>query len=350
MKSAIPHKARSLVAAAAAATLICTGVAHGAEAAKRAPLNPAVKVRIGIISALFDTPSIIAHEKGYFREEGIDSDIKAFPGSAEASQALSIGALDAIASGPNPMVFNARQRNIDLTIVASAGQHSPGRAGISCVLRKDLLDSGRYKTPADLKGMKLASGLAAPSSWFVSEIARQHGVTEKQFDIVQVGLPNVVAGMGNKSIDGGCINEPHATLLLKRVNGVRIMSMDEFKPNFPNGYLIYGPLLTRKNPEAGKRYMIAYVRAIQDYRAAFFGPQKKGNAEIVSILKKYNMEVLPDTMMVDFPEDAAPSFTAVDDLIGWHIRLGNIRSKPDLKVLTDDSFRLYALDQLGVRK
>lgn len=326
----------------AAAALAVPGAARAQ--ARRQPLSPPVKVRVGIIAAMFDAVSIIGAEKGYFRDEGIDVEIKAFPGSGDAAQALAIGALEVLASGPNPMIFNSRQRNVDLTIVASAGQHSPGHGSISFVLRRDLVESGRYKSPADLKGMKIASGLAAPSSWFISELARQHGVTEKEFEIVQLGLPNVVAGMGNKSIDGGCINEPHATQVLKRINGVRVMSMDQFKPGFPNGYLLYGPQLTKKNPEAGRRYMVAYLRALRDYRAAFIDGTQ-GAAQIAALLKKHNMELTPETPMLDFPVDASASFVGVDELVAWHMRMGNIRQKPDMAALVDDSFRSYALAQ-----
>jgi NitT/TauT family transport system substrate-binding protein len=341
-------KERRLLLGAGAALALAPGMALAqiAPRAARKPLAPPVKVSVGIIAAMFDAVSLIAAEKGYFREEGLDVEVKAFPGSGEAAQALAIGAIDALASGPNPMIFNSRQRNIDLTIVASAGQHSPGHGSISLVMRRDLVESGRYKSPADLKGMKIASGLAAPSSWFVSELARRGGVSEKEFEIVQLGLPNVVAGLGNKSIDAGCINEPHATQVLNRVNGVRIMSMDQFKPNFPNGYLLFAATLTRKNPEAGRRYMVAYMRALRDYREAFILKQRDG-AELAAMLKKYNMALLPETPMVDLPADGQPSFVGVDELVEWHLKMGNMRSRPDLGALNNDSFRRYALQELG---
>jgi len=329
---------RVLAAGAAAAA----GVAWAQP--RRTPLNPPVKIRVGIIAAMFDSLSLIAMEQGYFREEGLDVEIKAFPGSGDAAQALAIGALEVLASGPNPMLFNAKQRGIDLTIVATAGQHSPGHGSISFLMRRDHVESGRYKTPADLNGMKLASGLAAPSSWFVSTLAQQAGITEKDFDIVQLGLPNVIAGLGNKSIDAACINEPHATLVLKRVNGVRIMSMDKFRPNFPNGWLLYGQGITKRNPEAGRRFMVAYMRALRDYRKAFIDAKVRA-PELTAMLRKYNMELTPDTPMLDFPASGEPSFVAVDELVQWHLRMGNIRAVPDLKSMVDDSYLKYALAQ-----
>lgn len=334
----IPLSRRRLLLASAA---LAAGARSHAQAPRRAPLQPSAKVRVGIIAAMFDAPSIIASEKGYFGEEGLDVEVRAFPGSSDAAQALAIGALEVLASGPNPMIFNAKQRGVDLTIVATAGQHSPGHGSISFLMRRDHVESGRYRSPADLKGMKLASGLAAPSSWFVSVLASQAGVSEKEFEIVQLGLPNVVAGLGNKSIDAACINEPHATQVLKRVNGVRLMSMDQFRPNFPSGWLLYGAGLTKRNPEAGRRFMVAYLRAVRDYRKAFI--EKAGGApELTAMLRKHNMELTPETPMLDFPVGGAPSFVGVEELVQWHLRMGNIRTQPDLKALVDDSYLSFA--------
>jgi ABC-type glutathione transport system ATPase component len=115
---------------------------------------------------------------------------------------------------------------------------------------------------------------------------------------------------------------------------------------FREAYLLYGAALTRKNPEAGRRYMVAYLRALRAYREAFIDGSS-GRQEILAILKKYNMEVTPETPMLDFPADATPSFVGLDELVAWHMRMSNIRTQPDLAALRDDSFRQYALSALA---
>ena len=59
------------------------------------------------------------------------------------------------------------------------------------------------------------------------------------------------------------------------------------------------------------------------------------------------MEVVPETPMLDFPADAAPSYVGLDELVDWHLRMGNIRAKPDMASLKDDSFRQQALKVLA---
>ena len=261
----------------AAATSV-TGLHAAAAAVTRpAPLNPPVKLRVGVISALFDSGSLIASSKGYFQEEGLDVDVVAFPTSAEASQAVGIGQIDVFSGAPNAGLFNARSQGIDIRVVASAGEHSPGHGVISLILRKDLIESGRYKTAADLKGMKLATGITQPSEWLAAALAANAGVGVKEIDFVSLGFANTIAAMSNKAVDGGSVNEPFATLLIEQGGGVRVASMDKFKPRFPAGYLLYGTSLTKTNREAGRRYAFAYLRGLRDYKLAF-GPEKKNYA------------------------------------------------------------------------
>src|SRR5260221_3796534 len=313
--------------------------------AARAQTSATIKLRLGIISALFDAGSLIAIEKGYFREQGLDVEVKVFPGSSDANQALSIGAIDVLASGISVAIFNARLRNIDMSIVAGAGDNTPGHGIISLVLRKDLLESGRYKGPADLKGLKLATGITAPSHWFVASLASEAQLSDKDVNFIGLGIANAVVAMNNKAADGGSVNEPFATLLVEKGNGVRIASIDQKYPNFPAGYLIYGPTLTKKNVDAGNRYMIGYLKAMRDYRLAF-GPEKIATADIVAILQKYNIMITSDTPSAGIPEDCAPSFEWVNDYLDWQLKSGNIRSKPDPRSLVDDRFRLFALEAL----
>src|SRR4051812_3393128 len=101
------------------------------------------KVRVGMISALFDSGSLIALEKGYFKEAEIEPELRTFTSTGDAAQAIAIGEIDALSSTPSVPLFTSRQRNIDLSIVASTGNQTPGHGIIGLVLRRDLVESGR---------------------------------------------------------------------------------------------------------------------------------------------------------------------------------------------------------------
>jgi NitT/TauT family transport system substrate-binding protein len=176
-------------------------------------------------------------------------------------------------------------------------------------------------------------------------MANEAGVNEKSITFVGLGIANALAAMNNGAIDGGSVNEPFATLLVDKGNGVRIASIDQKYPNFPAGYLIYGPRLTKQNVDLGNRYMVAYLKGMHDYKMAF-GAQQQSVGEIVDILRKYNILVTKDTPAPEIPDDATPSFAWVDAYLDWQMKSGNVRSKVDLTSLVDDRFRQFALKQL----
>jgi NitT/TauT family transport system substrate-binding protein len=317
-----------------------------APQSRAAPLDPPVTVKVGFVAALFDCFTIIAVDRGYFHQEGIEVELKQFPASLDANQALSIGAIDALASAVSVQLLNSKIRKIDSSIVASAGSNLPGHGSIALVLRKDLIDSGRYKGPRDLKGMKLATAMTAPAQFLAAQAGADAGLGEGDIEFVALGIANIVAGMSNKAIEGGSVNEPFASLMVEKADGVRVLSMDQKYPNFPAGYLMYGPLLTKTNVAAGNRFMVAYLKGLRDYRLAF-GPEKKDQDAILALLKKNDIVVTPETPSLGIPEDGAPSFDHVDAYLDWLVQTGTLRGeRPDPKSLWDDRFRQAALAAL----
>lgn len=304
------------------------------------------KVRMGIISALFDAPSLIALEKGYFNEEGLDVEVTKFATGADEYQAHATGIIDVATSSVNVALLNAKIREIDLSVVAGAGNNTSGHGFISVVLNKELVESGRYKGPADLKGLKMATGVTSAPHWVISEVARKAGLQKNDLKYVSLGFANVVAGITNGAVDGASVAEPLASLLIQRTNVVRVASVDEIFPNSPVGYLVYGPALTKDNVEAGNRFMVGYLKGVRDYGLAF-GEAQTNKDEILSILKKYNIEILPDSPSLFIPEDGAPSLEWVDAFIDWQMEMGALRTRLDPQSIVDDRFRQAALIRLG---
>ncbi len=71
---------------------------------------------------------------------------------------LGMGQLDVGAGTVAASLYNAVAQNIAIRAVADKGSMRKGYGFSGLLVRKDLVDSGRYKTYADLKGMKLAVG------------------------------------------------------------------------------------------------------------------------------------------------------------------------------------------------
>ena len=110
------------------------------------------QVRVGFLKVLGEAPMILARERGYFSEEGINVELVDFAVTADALPQLGTGQIDVITGGLNPAVFNAVARGVGVKIVADGGSLGPNNDYLALVIRRDLIDSGRYRGPADLRG------------------------------------------------------------------------------------------------------------------------------------------------------------------------------------------------------
>lgn len=173
-------------------------------------------------------------------------------------------------------------------------------------------------------------------------MARRAGVDPASITFVSMGFSNVLAAFANKAVDSGAANEPLATAMARQGGAVTVATIDQVKPCFPAGYLVYGALLTKKNREAGKRFMIGYLRGVRNYLAAF-GAGGTDRAAIEALLKKHDVAAGDGATPLDISPDGAASFSHVEDFLKWHLELGTIRTMPDIKSVLDDSFRQSAL-------
>src|SRR5207244_8350259 len=127
-----------------------TTLLGGATAGGQAP----IVVTVGAASTTSDAPIYIADKKGYFREEGLEAKVTNFRSAADMVAPLGIGQLDAGAGSASAGLYNAVASGVQIKIVADKASSPPGYGATKILLRKDPIESGRYKTAADFKGVK----------------------------------------------------------------------------------------------------------------------------------------------------------------------------------------------------
>jgi NitT/TauT family transport system substrate-binding protein len=74
-----------------------------------------------------------------------------------------------------------------------------------------------------------------------------------------------IEAMGQGALDLTVQGEPTVTQFVQSGQGVRWMPVQQVVPGFQFDVLIYGPSLEDKNPDAGRRFMIAYLKAVRQY-------------------------------------------------------------------------------------
>ena len=160
-----------------------------------------VNVRVGLVNASSDVGFFIADKKGYFAQEGIKAVFTEFDSGARMVAPLGNAQLEVGAGSVSAGLYNAVARGIEIKIVADKGSTPPGYGFQPLLVRKDHVDSGRYKSLKDLKGMKIAgSAPGSGSTSTLNEALKKAGLKYEEVDRVFLG---VSAAPGCASEQGG---------------------------------------------------------------------------------------------------------------------------------------------------
>jgi NitT/TauT family transport system substrate-binding protein len=178
-----------------------------------ASANPAiekknVKVAVGGKTLFYYLPLTLAERLGYFKDEGLEVEIVDFAGGAKSLQALIGGSADFV-SGAFEHTINMHARGIPAVGIALQSRY----ASIALGLPK--ARAGSYKSPKDLKGLKI--GVTAPGSstnFFVNALLARDGLKPDDVAIIGVGASsNAVAAMKKGEIDAISNLDPVITKL-----------------------------------------------------------------------------------------------------------------------------------------
>ncbi len=299
-----------------------------------------------------DAGIFIAHGKGYFRQEGLDVEIVDFPSANDMIPALGTGQIDTGGVSPIAAFFNAVARGVDIKSVAERGSNSPGHGYNAVVVRKDLMDSGKFKDFADLKGKRV--GVSPPvggGSLSVDLLValEKAGLKWEDVDVKSLGFQDMDDALRGGSLDIAFSTEPWVTRSVAGGYGVRWKGVDEIYPNHMVGGLAYSPVFAAQKPEAARAFMVAYVRAVRDYNDAI--TKGKGKEEVFSILTTYSTvkdrAVIEKMVLPGISPDPFVNRDSVARDLDAYIKLGTVKDRVDINKIIDDQYVKYAVDKLG---
>jgi NitT/TauT family transport system substrate-binding protein len=274
----------------AAFLFLCVALAASslADLASLAQANNTVKVASSGIAS--DIGFFLADKKGYFRAEGLDLSLTTLANSPQMIGPLGMGQLDVGAGTVAASLYNAVAQSIAIRAVADKGSMRPGYGFSGLLVRRDLVDSGRFKSFKDLKGMTIGVGtLGSANSSAVNEALKRGGLTWRDANMVALTFPQHLAAYANRAIDASMTNEPTASEAVKEGLAVRIAGNDEIYPDQQAAVVLYSEVFARRRPQLALKFMRAYVKAIREYNDALKNGRIAGpNAdEVISILTEY---------------------------------------------------------------
>ncbi len=213
-------------------------------------------LRVGWVFAMANVPALIAEQKRFFADEGLDVEIKSFGDGPVLQQALAAGELDVAYVGAPP-VYQWFSRGLDSRILAKVNY---GQAAIVSQA------AGPVRSVAGLRGRRLAS-VAKGSGMDVllrGFVLKEQGQLdpERDLDILPMPPGNMNAALDRKVVDAAFLWEPFVSQALLRGNSRLVLDLNQALPQYP-WYVLMAPVATLKErPADVVKLLRAHRRAI----------------------------------------------------------------------------------------
>ena len=225
--------------------------------------------------------NIVLVNSGYDQKYNLKLETKLFPDGPDSRDALLAGTIDAAELGVTPALTALAQAPKDLVAI---GVSETGGGKYRVVVPKD----SPIQNMEQLKGKKIAIKVGSGNYTAFMLWAKQQGLTEKDFQIVNAGDTEAMAAMESKSVDAVAYWEPIPSILVAKGLAREIFNFNGFVQN-PVLIVVRRDWIA-KNPEAVKRFMAAWEDA-QQFVTFYTDQAAKTSADA---LKKHGVSIDAD--------------------------------------------------------
>jgi NitT/TauT family transport system substrate-binding protein len=288
-------------------------------------------------------PLFIAQEEGFYAEQGLDVEFSELY-TVEAIPALGQGKID-VAAGLIPVnVLNSMARGTDIKIVADRGYLDPKTcAADALVARRQLVEDGELESPAQMKGLRASVERSSAEEYLVEKLLGTVDLTLADLETVQIPIPSELEALGDGSVDIVPTSEPWVTRMSQAGFGVAWMPFQEVIPDFQYLVVYYGPSLMQENLDAGRRFMVAYLKAVRQYNQG----KTERNLAILAQYTGLDRELLREACWPTMRDDGQINVESIVEFQAWAVEKGYLDMQVSKEDFWDPSFVEYANGTLG---
>ena len=309
------------------------------------------KVAVGVLRFVSSGPLFVAVERGYFRQEGLDVELKFFDAAQPIAVAVVTGDVDFGLTAFTAGLFNLAGKG-GLRIVAAQAKEAQGYEGNAILASRAAWDKGLRRVE-DLKGHSL--GITQVGSSFhyqIGQIARIKG-----FDLSSVAvkplqsLANMAAALKGNQVDA-IIIAPHIAKQLLATGDARLLGWYSDMDEYQFGALFTSPKMIEGRRAIVEKFVRAYQRGTGDF-ATLLKRDDSGNRKFDAAAHALAALIAPHVYPSE-PADKAIALVEsstfyvdpqarlnVGDIYGqiaWYKSQGMVDAAVDPKALIDLSF------------
>ena len=221
-------------------------------------------IRIGALRLTSSAPIFIAMERGLFKEEGLDVEVKFMKSAQPVAMALAAGDLDVGATGLTAGLYNAMANGLKIRIVADKGRVWPGYKLVGIMVSNDAWEKG-VRTLSDLKGKRVGiTQIGSTFHYMLGNILTKNNMDLKDVKPTPLGgVKNMLDAVASNRIESSFMVQPFCTTMEKKKIG-HLMLWASQEMSYQIAAVFFSEKLAGNTPVA-LRFLRAYIRACRIY-------------------------------------------------------------------------------------
>ena len=281
-------------------------------------------------------PIMVAVDKGYFKELGIDVEVKSIASSADRARAVTSGAAAFSNLGRIAVISEMANDNKTFYFFANVDD-SPGNEG--CWARPGIASF------RDLKGKKVAANTSAQIT--MNGLLENEGMAEKDVQFVNLPGGEMAGAIARGDVEAACVWEPLFTNVKNAAAGGKLLGLDSDTPNFKKFGTMASPdimIISRKlvdeNPDLARKIATAIFKGVK-----YTNENPEDTAKTVAHYFRQDPQVVLSAMKkfkyygADNWQDHMKLHTGqMEYLAKWLVDNGKISKMPDVKAWENLSF------------
>src|SRR6266478_3965815 len=237
-----------------------------------------LKAKVGVLRLSSSAPVFIAQDKGYFREAGLEIELKFFDAAQPIAVATTSGDIDFGITAFTAGLYNLAGKGT-LKVIGGMSREKPGYPLIGYFASNNAYAAG-LKTPKDLAGKRVAvTQVGSSFHYSLGLLADKYGFRLADVKVLPLqSLSNAAAALKGETVDAALLPVSTARTLMD-AGGAKFLGWVGDETPWQLGAVFAAPKTLANNALVTK-LLAALVRADREYHDVILAAVKDGKADI----------------------------------------------------------------------
>jgi NitT/TauT family transport system substrate-binding protein len=296
-------------------------------------------LKIGYMPIAEELPKMVANEKGFFKQHGLNAQLVRFESGPDMGTALLGGSIQIGMIG-TPGLVNAAVAGRPLVAIVDNGSNVMGPSGYEYYTGLVVLDSSPIKNLGDLTGKKIAVNVLKANSeaQTVMQVLRWNKENPNRkldlnIDVQFITIPfgSMPAALAQKRVDAASMIEPFMTQLSKKQKVRIIAPVSYAMPHWPVSFGIVRLDYGKQHVDVLEKYRAAWYEAVDWIQAH--------QSAARTFIPKYTgvpMDAAKQIVLPHWSKDIKTTERSTEAMMDGMLAGGMIQKKADLnKIIVD---------------